>query len=238
MKKILLISGWGLGTRPLENLKNTLEFAGFNIELINIFNVFDTSTLLQHVEKAKNSDVIMGWSLGGQIATLLSQKIYELTGQTKILITLASNPCFVANDDWKTGMPSSTFQSFRDSFDHDPITTLKRFCYLVAQGSQSAKQDWQSLQNFLTNEALDLQKQGLKLLQDLNTVNILKTYVGQQFHIFANDDGLVSHNIVENIRKIDAKFFNYDVISGSHCFSFFKSQSLSDKIVQYLKMNE
>ncbi|EZQ01561.1 pimeloyl-[acyl-carrier protein] methyl ester esterase [Acinetobacter sp. DSM 11652] len=238
MSKILLITGWGLGTKPLENLKTALDMAGFQIDLINIFNALDPVELSKHVELAKKVDVIIGWSLGGQLATLLTQKVFELSGQAKTLITLASNPCFVANERWSTGMPLSTFQSFRESFENDPMTTLKRFCYLVSQGSQTAKQDWQSLQNSITSEELDLKKQGLDLLYHLNTVEILKNYVGKQLHVFADDDGLVSNKVLDNIRKIDAKFFKFEIIPGSHCFSIFRATQLSDKIVQYLRKNE
>ena len=201
MKKILLITGWGVGVKPLEHLKKSLNLAGYQIDLINIFNVLDPAVLARHIELAKTVDVIMGWSLGGQLASILSQKVYELSGQAKLLITLASNPCFVANEHWDTGMPLSTFQNFRESFDQDPVLTLKRFCYLVTQGTASAKQDWQSLLNSISTEDLEQKKQGLELLYHLNTVDMLKDYVGRQLHIFAEDDGLISYKIIENIKN-------------------------------------
>ena len=71
MQNILLITGWGGGTKLLASLKQALEAKGHTVELINIFNALDEHILQEQVEKAKDFDVIIGWSLGGQLATLL-----------------------------------------------------------------------------------------------------------------------------------------------------------------------
>ena len=93
---ILLITGWGGGTQLLEPLQHKLQQQGYIVELINIFNAFDAETLQHHVELARRFDVIIGWSLGGQLATLLVQQLEQQFSEQKILISLASNPCFVA----------------------------------------------------------------------------------------------------------------------------------------------
>ena len=235
MQKILIITGWAVGTQPLQALKDALTQKGFDVELVNIFNGFDTHDFIKHVKLAEQFDVIMGWSLGGQLATKLVQHIYEQTGQLKALITLASNPCFISNETWEIGMENSTFLSFKDSFEKDPLTTLKRFCYLVTQGRSNAKQDWQKLQSSVNDEELALKSSGLDMLERFNTVDIIQHYPGNQFHVFAEGDGLVSYKIVDNFRKLGAKFLKIDSINGSHGFPVFQGDSLSDKITQYLK---
>lgn len=40
--KILLITGWGVGIEPLQSLKLGLTKAGYDTQLINIFNVIDS----------------------------------------------------------------------------------------------------------------------------------------------------------------------------------------------------
>lgn len=238
MQKILLITGWGVGKKPLESLKNYLIARDFEVSLIDIFDPFESSTLEHHVQLAHHYDVLIGWSLGGQLATLLTQGVYEKFGDTQLLITLASNPCFVTNDEWDVGMPLSTFSNFSSSFDKEQDITLKRFCYLVTQGSTNAKQDWQWLQNSMAHDEHDLKKKGLELLHRLNTVDILKKLESKQLHFFAIEDGLVSYKIIDNFRKLDAKFLKTETLSGSHGFPVFQSQLLSDKIVQYLKVNQ
>ena len=235
MQKILLITGWAVGIQPLQMLKQSLSDKGFEVELINIFNSFDAETLSRYVAKATDYDVIMGWSLGGQLATKLIQQIEEKTGQLKTLITVASNPCFIANDKWNVGMENSTFSSFKSSFKTDPLMTLKRFCYLVTQGRANAKQDWQKLQNSVNDDDLVLKSYGLEMLEHFNHVDILKNYSGHQLHVFAEDDGLIPYKITENMRNLGAKFLKLDSIDGSHGFPVFQSEILSDKINQYLK---
>ncbi len=237
MQKILLITGWGVGTRPLEGFQTALISQGFKVDLIEIFDALDKSCLAKHITLAEDYDVLMGWSLGGQLATLLTQGIFEKTGINKILMTIASNPCFVANDVWDVGMSVSTFLNFQQSFEKAPLVTLKRFCYLVTQGGTKAKQDWQWLQTLINEDDKNLKIQGLEMLQHLNLVNILKNYQGQQYHLFFAGDGLVSHKIVENIKKLDVKFLEIETMCGSHGAIISQAKIISDKIAQYIKRN-
>ncbi len=65
-QRILLITGWGGGTKLLQSIESCFATQGHEVELINIFNALDAQVLQQNVEQAKAVDVIIGWSLGGQ----------------------------------------------------------------------------------------------------------------------------------------------------------------------------
>ena len=82
MQKILLISGWGLGLQPLAGLKTALENLNFQVKLIDIFDSSNPA-VLEGASKAVKADILMGWSLGGQLATILAQRIFEQTGGLK-----------------------------------------------------------------------------------------------------------------------------------------------------------
>ena len=114
--KILLITGWGGGAELLKPLHEALEQKGHIVERLNIFNALYEDILQQQVERAVKFDVILGWSLGGQLATLLVHQIEKQYAEQKILITLASNPCFVAQESWSNAMPVETFQQFNFFF--------------------------------------------------------------------------------------------------------------------------
>ena len=234
-QKILLITGWGGGTKLLSALQQVLQNQGNQVELINIFNALDNAELQRQTEKAKDFDVIIGWSLGGQLATLLVDKISKQYQQQKVLITLASNPCFVANDQWPTAMLQTTFQSFKQSFEQDAIATLKKFGYMVCQGVESTKVDFVKLQSLIQAQKIELLQDGLNLLENLNLVNILKNYAGQQYHIFGKQDYLVSYKVMDNLQKLDAKFLDAELISGSHGLPVFQVDLITDKICQYLQ---
>ena len=81
--KILLITGWGGGTELLKPLHEALEQKGHNVERMNIFNALDEDILQQQVEHAMKFNVIIGWSLGGQLATLLANQIHKKYAEQK-----------------------------------------------------------------------------------------------------------------------------------------------------------
>lgn len=232
---ILLITGWGGGTKLLQPLQDALTQQGHHVELINIFNALDPEILQQQVEKAREFDVICGWSLGGQLATLLADQISKQYDEQKILITLASNPCFVANDQWETAMDVQTFQNFKKSFEADAIATLKKFGFMVCQGTPNTKQDFLTLQSLIQAQNLDVLRAGLNCLEQLNNVSILKKYTGHQYHLFAKQDYLVSYKVEQNLRNFAVKFLETELISGSHGMPLFEFESISCKICQYLK---
>lgn len=234
--KILLITGWGGGAELLKPLHDALEQKGYLVERINIFNALDNEVLQQHVELAVNFDVIVGWSLGGQLATILVNQIQQQYTEQKLLITLASNPCFVAQDDWMTAMPVETFMQFKQAFEQDAITTLKRFGLLVCQGASSAKKDFLAMQKLILPQPIALLEQGLELLKQLNLVDICKKYQGRQLHVFAEHDALVPYQIAHNIQDLAAKNLSIVSIEGSsHGFPCFMVEQTVQIIEDCLK---
>ena len=234
-KRILLITGWGGGAALLAPLQAALQQHGHVVERINIFNAFDEAVLQHQVELARQFDVIIGWSLGGQLATVLVDKIQQKYQQAQILITLASNPCFVAQADWTTAMRPETFMQFKQSFAQDAISTLKRFGYLVCQGASSAKQDFLAMQKMLQPQPMALLQQGLVLLEQLNLVEMYKSYQATQLHVFAEHDALVPYQISENMQHLAARKLSVVVVDGaSHGFPCFMVQQTVQVIEDFL----
>ncbi len=233
-KNVLLITGWGGGTKLLQPLKQQLEAIDFQVKLLNIFDVLDAVTLQKNIEVAKEFDVLIGWSLGGQLATILADQISKQYQQNKILITLGSNPCFVANENWQTAMDQPIFQAFKQSFKTDAVATLKKFGFMVCQGTENTKQDFLMLQSLIQPQNLDVLNAGLNCLEQLNNVDILEKYTGHQLHIFAKQDFLVSYKVARNLQKLSANFLEVELNSGSHGFPIFNTEDVISKISQYL----
>ncbi|MBC68903.1 MULTISPECIES: hydrolase [Acinetobacter] len=220
--KILLITGWGGGAELLKPLHEALEQKGHIVERLNIFNALYEDILQQQVERAVKFDVILGWSLGGQLATLLVHQIEKQYAEQKILITLASNPCFVAQESWSNAMPVETFQQFKQSFEQDAITTLKRFGLLVCQGADTARKDFLAMQKLIRPQPIALLKQGLQMLEMLNLVEMYENYQGDQLHVVAEYDALVPYQVMQNIQNLAAKKLSLVSIDGaSHGFPSF-----------------
>ena len=234
--RILLITGWGGGAELLKPLHEALEQKGHSVERLNIFNALDGDILQQHVELAVKYDVIVGWSLGGQLATLLVDQIQHQYAEQKVLITLASNPCFVAQADWATAMPVETFMQFKQSFEQDAISTLKRFGLLVCQGASSAKKDFVAMQKLIRPQPIALLRDGLQLLEQLNLVELYKNYQGRQLHVFAEHDALVPYQVVCNLDNLSAKKISIVSIEGaSHGFPCFMVEQTVQIIEDYIQ---
>lgn len=235
--KILLITGWGGGSELLKPLHDGLEQKGHIVERINIFNALDHEILQQHVELAVKFDVIVGWSLGGQLATILVDHIRQQYAEQKTLITLASNPCFVVQADWTTAMPVETFIQFKQSFEHDAITTLKRFGLLVCQGASSAKKDFLAMQKLILPQPIALLRDGLQLLEQLNLVKVYENYQGKQLHVFAEHDALVPYQVAQIIQNLAAKNLSVISIEGaSHGFPCFMVEKTVQVIEDFIQM--
>lgn len=234
--RILLITGWGGGAELLKPLHEALEQKGHSVERINIFNVLNDDVLQQHVELAVEYDVIIGWSLGGQMATLLVNQIQQQYNEQKALITLASNPCFVAQADWMTAMPVETFMHFKQSFEQYAITTLKRFGLLVCQGTSSAKKDFVAMQKLIRPQPIALLRQGLKLLEQLNLVEMYKNYQGRQLHVFAEHDALVPYQVMQKTKDLAANNSSIVSVEGaSHGFPCFMVEQTVQIIEDFIQ---
>ena len=234
--RILLITGWGGGAELLKPLHEALEQKGHSVERINIFNLLNDDVLQQHVELAVEYDVIIGWSLGGQLATILVNQIQQQYAEQKVLITLASNPCFVAQADWMTAMPVETFMQFKQSFEQDAITTLKRFGLLVCQGTSSAKKDFLAMQRLIRPQPIALLRQGLKLLEQLNLVEMYKNYQGRQLHVFAEHDALVPYQVMQKTKYLAANNSSIVSVEGaSHGFPCFMVEQTVQIIEDFIQ---
>ncbi|WP_087544746.1 hydrolase [Acinetobacter sp. WCHA29] len=234
--RILLITGWGGGAELLKPLHEALEQKGHSVERINIFNVLNGDVLQQHVELAVEYDVIIGWSLGGQLATILVNQIQQQYAEQKVLITLASNPCFVAQADWMTAMPVESFMQFKQSFEQDAITTLKRFGLLVCQGTSSAKKDFVAMQKLIRPQPIALLRDGLQLLEQLNLVEMYKKYQGKQLHVFAEYDALVPYQVMQKTKDLAANNSSIVSVEGaSHGFPCFMVEQTVQIIEDFIQ---
>lgn len=234
--RILLITGWGGGAELLKPLHEALEQKGHSVERINIFNVLNDDVLQQHVELAVEYDVIIGWSLGGQLATILVNQIQQQYAEQKVLITLASNPCFVAQADWMTAMPVETFMQFKESFEQDAITTLKRFGLLVCQGASSAKKDFVAMQKLIRPQPIALLRDGLQLLEQLNLVELYENYQGRKLHVFAEYDALVPYQVMQKTKDLAANNLSIVSVEGaSHGFPCFMVEQTVQIIEDFIQ---
>lgn len=76
--------------------------------------------------------VLLGWSLGGQIALRLA---HELGARVRALILLSSTPRFVNAPDWQGGVEGEVLEQFGADLLRDPAATVQRFLALQMRGA-------------------------------------------------------------------------------------------------------
>ena len=132
--KISLLPGWGLGLAHLQPLADILS-RQHEVQLVPLPECTSLEQALDELDAQIAADSwLAGWSLGGMLATALARR---RGGDCPGLVTLGSNACFVARDDWPHAMPKPDFNRFSRRAARDWAGTLRRFELLCLQGEET-----------------------------------------------------------------------------------------------------
>jgi len=117
-----------------ENKKDDLE----NLRLKNFYG--DKNSL--NVDVKFQHEIVIGWSLGGQLAVRLIEKQIL---KPKLLILIAPPFQLVKDARIQAGMGQEAFKKFHDNFASAPDQTLKQFSILTAMNDRNASDIARSL---------------------------------------------------------------------------------------------
>lgn len=112
------------------------------------------------------NSVLVGWSLGAQLALELAHRHPERIAR---LVLIGASPRFTASEDWPHGLPGATLDDFRAQFDSAPEATQRRFVALQSLGDRARKAVSAALSGSLTPADASHQAAlatGLRLLAD------------------------------------------------------------------------
>lgn len=220
-KRLVLLAGWGLGVAPLEPL--ALALRGLDtrlqvqLEALPDLPEGDWAAWLDALDESLPQDCWLGgWSLGGMLATALAAR---RQARCRGLLTLASNPCFVARADWPEAMPIATFKAFADGCRSSPAATLKRFAVLCAQGAEDARGLGRQLLAGAPPVRTERLLAGLEVLAGMDVRQALRQFAGPQLHLLGAGDGLVPATAANALRALQPAS-EIEPVPGSHAFMF------------------
>ena len=175
---------------------------------------------------------MLGWSLGGQLASLLAERTQ--CG----LITLASNPQFCSDASWAYGMQPETFERFYAKQQTQPVQNLQQFAALTGlqDASSHTKAHIKHLKAQLTS--LSEPEQAMHLLhlhwlRSLNTRSVLANLPTPQLHIWGDVDALIPKHMADAL-ALPPHARAHIVTGASHLLPLTHSAECANTIVKWL----
>lgn len=174
---LLLIHGWAMHGGIFASLVTHLEsqftihsvdLPGHGRSLTQRFEHGDTLVELAAYLHKIAPTILVGWSLGGAIATELALDFPE---RVLGVVPIASSPCFVANGDWPSGMAQSALRGFAEELTRNWEGVVDRFLALEAMGSPNERAELRWLRAEVYGRGkpdLDALMSGLAMLESID----------------------------------------------------------------------
>lgn len=203
---LVLLHGWGLNAEVWQSIVPRLS-AQFRLHLVDLPGYgrsqgFSALTLEEMAQQLlpllPPRAVVLGWSLGGLVATQLALTVPE---RLRALITVASSPCFTANDEWP-GIKPETLQSFQQQLSQNFQRTVERFLALQTLGSESARADARQLKEIVLSQpmpAVEVLEGGLEILHYVDLRSALPAINLPFLRLYGSLDGLVPRRIAQQL---------------------------------------
>jgi len=195
--ELVLLHGWGMsssvwrGWLPLLRRRcnvTLLDLPGFGSSPFQAGLGLD-DLLDQLAEHVPVDAALLGWSLGGALALAFTGRHPR---HCAAVMTIASNPCFVARADWPTAMPEPVFREFQASVAQAPQVALQRFCALQARGADGERTLLKGLRESASTAAQpEALLWGLDLLNSVDARAALRDCPLPAVHLFGAADALV-----------------------------------------------
>ena len=202
MLTVVLLTGWGFRTQAMSPLQEALQrhfpnaqylthdTTGLSIPLNNDLHQWRTAWWPTAATQPSSDRVCyIGWSLGG----LLASRLAALPdAHTTALVTLGTNRCFVADEQWPSAMPSEEFAAFMLAWLRRPNDTLSHFTRMASQGCPNPRALRTQLSEW-ADTSLSVEE-GRRQLEWLNGTDLLSDWINKPYptcHMFAANDALV-----------------------------------------------
>ena len=156
--------------------------------------------------------ILIGWSLGGQLAVALQQHIQTIS---RGLVLVSTTPAFRQRSDWPHGCSDEVWQGFSDAAMQQDSKLMQRFFQMMLHGDQLSRSD----RNSIAREAIDKRQppnfeslqHGLELLSSLDLRQELQDITVPTLIIHGQQDIIVpveaGHYLAEHIPHSESHIF-------------------------------
>ena len=121
-----------------------------------------------HINTHNQPTILIGWSLGGQIALHLQQNLEGLSG----LVLVSTTPRFRQHHDWAYGCGDEIWQGFSQAASEQNPKLMQRFFQMMLHGDKLERRAIQNIAKQAINKACPPSSQalqaGLSLLSELD----------------------------------------------------------------------
>lgn len=208
-RDLVLLHGWGLNAEVWQSIIPRLS-PHYRLHLVDLPGYgrsqnFGALTLAQMAEQILPAlppkAIVVGWSLGGLVATHLA-----LTAPEKLaaLITVASSPCFTATERWP-GIKPETLQNFQQMLSNDFQRTVERFLALQTLGTETARADARQLKEVVLSQPMpevSVLEGGLDILRQVDLRDALPQITLPFLRLYGALDGLVPRRIAAELDEM------------------------------------
>lgn len=220
---LVLLHGWGLNAQVWDCITAELS-AHFTLHLVDLpgfgrsrdFGAMSLDAMAERVlAQAPEQAIWLGWSLGGLVA---SQIALTHPQRVQALITVASSPCFCAQDDW-AGIKPEILVGFQQQLSEDFQRTVERFLALQTLGTESARQDARALKSTVLSlpmPTVDALNGGLEILKTADLRQALTSLEKPFLRLYGRLDGLVPRKIVPELDALWPQSESYLFAKAAH----------------------
>ncbi|MEB5962373.1 pimeloyl-ACP methyl ester esterase BioH [Enterobacter sichuanensis] len=200
---LVLLHGWGLNAEVWHCISEELA-SHFTLHLVDLpgfgrsrgFGAMSLDEMAQQVlDAAPQNAIWLGWSLGGLVASQIALSQPE---RVKALVTVASSPCFSAQEAWP-GIKPDVLASFQQQLSEDFQRTVERFLALQTMGTETARQDARTLKQTVLSlpmPEVEVLNGGLEILKTVDLREPLAALAMPHLRIYGYLDGLVPRKVV------------------------------------------
>lgn len=201
-RDLVLLHGWGLNAEVWGCMLERLT-PHFRLHLVDLPG-YGRSQGFGGMSLAQMAEIVLagappqawwlGWSLGGLVAGQIA-----LTQPQRVrgLITVASSPCFAAQDDWP-GIRPEVLSGFQQQLSEDFQRTVERFLALQTLGTASARQDARLLKSVVLNQpmpSVEVLNGGLEMLRTTDLRLPMAELALPLLRIYGYLDGVVPRKV-------------------------------------------